>query len=101
MTLPESKISPQISAVLTQTVDHQGLFTRLKAGGTLITANSRLTRVLRDRYNHWRIQQGDRQWQSPDILSWNLWLNKLWERASLHGIAGTDRAVPGDRQLIS
>lgn len=101
MTLPDSKFSTQIPDVSTQAVDHEGLFARLKAGRTLITANSRLTRVLRDRYNHWRIQQGDRQWQSPDILSWNLWLDKLWERASLHGIAGTERAVPGDRQLIS
>jgi ATP-dependent helicase/nuclease subunit B len=101
MTLADSKNSTQIPGVSTQTVDYQGLFSRLKAGRTLITANSRLTRVLTDQYNHWRILEGDTQWQSPDIVSWRQWLDKLWETASLQGVAGTDRAVPGNRQLIS
>jgi len=74
---------------------------RLKAGHQLITGNSRLTRVLGGLYNQWRIGQGDRQWQSPLICSWSLWLDRLWETASLQGIAGTDRAVPGRRQLLS
>ena len=67
----------------------------------LITGNSRLSRVLTDQYNQWRINRGDRQWQSPKIVSWNLWLDSLWETASLQAISGTGRAVPGNRQLIS
>jgi len=82
-------------------LDHDTLFGRLQAGHTLITGNSRLTRVLTDQYNQWHINQGNRQWQSPAILSWNLWLDNLWEEASLQGLAGTDRAVPGGRQLVS
>ena len=84
-----------------QVIDHEALFHRLQAGHTLITGNSRLSRVLSGQYNQWRIDRGDSQWQSPEIISWNLWLDKLWETASLNGIAGTDRAVPGSRQLIS
>jgi len=57
--------------------------------------------VLTGQYNQWRINRGDSQWQSPEIMSWNLWLDKLWETASLNGVAGTDRAVPGSRQLIN
>ena len=74
---------------------------RLKAGHTLITGNSRLSRVLTGQYNQWRISQGDHQWQSPTIISWNLWLDQYWETASLQGIAGSNRSVPGGRQLIS
>ena len=85
----------------TQILSYEQLFTRLKAGNTLVTGNSRLSRVLSDLYSRWRMNQGDLQWQSPEIISWNLWLDKLWETAGLQGIAGTDRSVPGSRQLIS
>jgi len=82
-------------------LDHETLFSRLQAGHILITGNSRLTRVLTDKYNQWHMNQGDRQWQSPAILSWKLWLDGLWEEACLQGVAGTDRAVPAGRQLVS
>ena len=101
MTDPRSDHSTQTSGISTQILDYESLFTRLQAGNILITGNSRLSRVLTDRYNQWHITLGERQWQSPKIISWNLWLNKLWETASLNGLAGTDRAVPGSRQLIS
>lgn len=101
MTVYGSDLSTQIAGVLTQILDHESLFTRLRAGHTLITGNSRLSRVLSDQYNQWRINQGDAQWRSPQIVSWNLWLDKLWENATLQGFDGTDRAVPGTRQLIS
>ncbi len=101
MTISDSALSTQISGLSTQILDYESLFERLRAGNTVITGNSRLSRVLTDQYNQWRIDRGDSQWQSPEILSWNLWLDKLWETASLNGVAGTDRAVPGSRQLIS
>ncbi len=101
MTISNSAISTQISGLSTQILDYESLFERLRAGNTVITGNSRLSRGLTDQYNQWRIDRGDSQWQSPEILSWNLWLDKLWETASLNGVAGTDRAVPGSRQLIS
>ena len=84
-----------------QVLDHEALFSRLQAGHTLITGNSRLSRVLAGQYNQWRINQGDRQWPSPAIVSWNLWLDQLWETASLQGIEGSNRAVPGSRQVTS
>ncbi len=81
-------------------IDHEALFERLASGLTLVTGNSRLARVLAGQYGQWRITRGDRQWRSPDILSWNAWLDRLWETASLQGIEGTSRAVPGERQLL-
>jgi len=101
MTIASSDHSTHISGLLTQILDHESLFSRLRAGHTLITGNSRLSRVLAGRYNQWRIDQGESQWQNPDIISWNLWLDRLWETASLNGVDSTDRAVPGSRQLIN
>jgi ATP-dependent helicase/nuclease subunit B len=91
----------QNSGLSTQMLSYEDLFARLQSGHTLITGNSRLSRVLTGQYNQWRMNQGDLQWQSPDVISWNLWLDQLWETAGLQGITGTDRAVPGNRQLIS
>jgi probable DNA repair protein len=93
--------STRLPGLLTQTLEYEALFTRLKADHTLITGNSRLSRVLKHRYNQWCASQGDRRWKSPDIISWNLWLDRYWETACLQGVTGTDHAIPGDRQLIS
>ena len=101
MTVSDSDHSTQIAGFSTQILDYDELFQRLRAGNTLITANSRLSRVLTGKYNQWRIDQGDSQWPSPEIVSWNLWLEELWETASLQGSSGTDCAVPGSRQLVS
>jgi ATP-dependent helicase/nuclease subunit B len=84
-----------------KTIEHESLFERLRAGNTLVTGNSRLSKVITGRYNDWRIGQGDQQWPSPDIVSWSVWLDRLWEMASLQAVNGTDRAVPGSRQLSS
>ena len=100
MTSPNSGHSTQISGLLTQKLDYPSVFIRLRDGHTLITANSRLSRVLANRYNQWRIGLGDKQWQSPDIISWNVWVDRLWESAALRGLAGTGRAVPNNRQLL-
>ena len=77
------------------------LFQRLREGHMLITANSRLARVLADRYDGWRAGAGDRQWPRAPILSWSAWLDRLWQEAALGGVAGTERAVPGDQQALS
>lgn len=95
------KISTRIPGVSTQTLDDGTLFSRLRAGHMLVTANSRLTRVLTDQYNRWCIQNGEKQWASPDICSWNQWINRLWEKAGLSGAFSAGRAVPGNRQLIN
>ena len=87
--------------MIVSTIGHESLFGRLSSGMTLVTGNSRLARVLNNQYSQWRINQGDTQWQSPAIHSWDVWLGKLWEAASLQGIEGTSRAVPGSQQLVS
>jgi ATP-dependent helicase/nuclease subunit B len=77
------------------------LFRRLRDGHALITANSRLARVLGDRYAGWRAAAGDRQWPRAPILSWTAWLDRLWQDAALGGVPGTEHAIPGDQQTLS
>ncbi len=101
MTESRSKVSTRIPNLLTQIIDYDSLFARLQSGHVLVTGNSRLARVLTGQYNQWRINRGDKQWQSPMCLPWSQWLDGLWESASLQAVPGTDRAVPGSRQLVS
>ncbi|MGD9264241.1 MAG: PD-(D/E)XK nuclease family protein [Lysobacterales bacterium] len=81
-------------------MSYDALFRRLRQGHVLVTANNRLARVLGSQYTHWRMAAGDRQWQSPALSSWAAWLDTLWEKAAIAGVTGTDRAVPGKRQLL-
>jgi probable DNA repair protein len=88
-------------ALASQDISQQDLFRHLQAGRALITGNSRLTRVLTTQYNQWRIELGDSQWPSARILSWNLWLDQLWQKAGLRGMADCEHPVPTPRQLIT
>ncbi|MGD9020181.1 MAG: PD-(D/E)XK nuclease family protein [Lysobacterales bacterium] len=92
---------PRIRGFLTQTLDYGSLFARLRQGRLLITANNRLARVLGNQYVQWRIATGDAQWPSPDMVSWSAWLDNLWDSAAIADVAGTNRTVPGNSQLLS
>ena len=83
------------------TLDIHSLFSDLAGDLTLLTGSSRLARVLNNQYGQWRLEQGDSQWKSPNILSWEAWLDRLWELAGLLGIKGADKAIPGIHQLLS
>ncbi|MEQ1886277.1 MAG: PD-(D/E)XK nuclease family protein [Bryobacteraceae bacterium] len=46
---------------------------------TIVTGNARLMRALRREHDAARAEAGERLWDSPDILSYNGWLRRLWE----------------------
>jgi ATP-dependent helicase/nuclease subunit B len=83
------------------TLNYASLFKRLSSGLLLVTANSRLARVLAGQYTRWRIERGDQQWLSADIISWDALLNRLWETAGLQGLEGLQGCVPANQQLLS
>ena len=66
-------------SIIDQVIDHDTLFERIRAGHTLVTGNTRLSRVITNQYNQWRMAQGDRQWPSPAIMPWTAWIGMLWE----------------------
>ncbi len=55
------------------------IFRAIEAGATIVTANNRLARTLKERDVARRVEVGARAWAAPAILSWNGFLNVLWE----------------------
>jgi probable DNA repair protein len=50
--------------------------------GTVVTANSRLSRKMRRDYDGGRQQQGLHVWESPDILPRGAWLERVWQECA-------------------
>jgi ATP-dependent helicase/nuclease subunit B len=52
----------------------------IENGDTVITSTARAARALRRSYGEAQRSQGQEAWQSPDILDWDSWLNRLWQK---------------------
>jgi ATP-dependent helicase/nuclease subunit B len=52
----------------------------IENGDTVITSTARAARALRRSYGEAQRSQGREAWQSPDILDWDSWLNRLWQK---------------------
>ncbi len=52
----------------------------MEAGDTVIASSARAARALRRLYGEVQRAQGREAWQSPDILDWDSWLNRLWQK---------------------
>ncbi len=50
--------------------------------GTIVTANSRLSRQMRRDYDAERRRQGLHVWESPDILPRGAWLERVWQECA-------------------
>jgi probable DNA repair protein len=50
-----------------------------RAGATLVTGDDRLARVLREAFNAKLIDEGAAAWLSPQIHSWSVWIDRLWQ----------------------
>lgn len=56
---------------------------RQRLGGEdciVLTANKRLARHLLEDYAHWRHQQGAQVWPRVEILPWQAWCRREWDR---------------------
>ena len=63
----------------------------LAAGATVVTPNNRLAREIGARADAARRAEGIRAWPAPDVLSFTLWLARLWHAALAAG--GEPRAL--------
>src|SRR5271156_5493658 len=52
----------------------------IEVGDTVIASSARAARALRRLHGEAQRKQGLEAWQSPDILDWDSWLNRLWQR---------------------
>jgi ATP-dependent helicase/nuclease subunit B len=87
---------------------YEPLIQALESGATIVTANNRLARSLVHAYGQARQANGEQAWTSPDVLSWQAWLNRLWEYSGLHGgrgaectlISDTDAAILWEQTIL-
>lgn len=52
----------------------------LAQGGTVVVANKRMARRIRESYAQTRSQA--RAWPTPDVLPWRAWVARLWDAAA-------------------
>ncbi len=52
----------------------------IQAGDTVIASSARAARALRRLHGEAQRQQGLQAWQSADILDWDSWLHRLWQK---------------------
>jgi ATP-dependent helicase/nuclease subunit B len=52
----------------------------IENGDTVITSTARAARALRRSYGEAQRSRGQEAWQSPGILDWDSWLNRLWQK---------------------
>jgi ATP-dependent helicase/nuclease subunit B len=52
----------------------------IQAGDTVIASSARAARALRRAHGEQQRQQGLHAWQSADILDWDSWLHRLWQK---------------------
>ena len=49
----------------------------LSKAGTVVTANRRLSRALKDQFALQQLAAGEKAWRSPEIYAWQDWLVQL------------------------
>jgi ATP-dependent helicase/nuclease subunit B len=57
----------------------------IENGDTVITSTARAARALRRSFGEAQRSLGQEAWQSPDILDWDSWLNRLWQKSLRSG----------------
>lgn len=77
-----------------------GLLQALGDGATLVTANQRLFRILRERYDRAMADAGARVWESPDILPYGAWLRRAVDDALYRGTAPTPLLFGGTARAV-
>ena len=52
----------------------------IEVGGTVIASSARAARALRRLHGEAQRNRGLEAWQAPDILDWDSWLSRLWQK---------------------
>ncbi len=78
------------------------LLQNIVANHIILTVNSRLSRHLMQVYEQWQIEQGNSQWETPNILPWSAWLKQLWQQQTFDLLVSGDSDVSNQLpQLLS
>ena len=69
------------------------LLAALERGATLVTANARLARSIRQQFGARQLAGGHAAWPTPSILPWNAFVQSLWEGAAPPLTAAQEQAL--------
>ncbi len=75
-------------------------FDALDSDSTLLTVNNRLAIELRARYDRNQLESGRKAWPSADILPWEAWMQRLYQRLLDHGHTDLDLLSPTQERLL-
>jgi ATP-dependent helicase/nuclease subunit B len=70
------------------------------SGALLLTANNRLARELRSRYDRWQWERGAAVWERPQILPWGTWLRSRYELLLELGVCDRRLLTPQQSRLL-
>ncbi len=59
------------------------ILARIEQGNIIITPTQGLAHHLHSEYAAQQIETGKQSWPSANVLSWNIWLNQLWQEQCL------------------
>lgn len=65
---------------------------------TVVTANARLSRQLRREHDAEQRKQGRRVWESPDIVSRDAWLVRMWQDCVYHDPVNTPQLLSSTQE---
>lgn len=65
---------------MVQSLSFSSALDAVAAGGLLLTANKRLAREMRHRYDLLQVEQGAMVWEQARILPWDAWLERCFEQ---------------------
>jgi len=63
------------------------VFEALKSGASLLVASQRQARTLQIAYASRMLEEERLAWQSPDLLTWNAWLERYWDEFTAPSLA--------------
>ncbi len=72
------------------------IFAELRAGATLVTANKRLAREIRQQFNkdqRAQLDQGKQAWDTADILPFEAWIFRLWQDIDAPSATTQDKRI--------
>ncbi|HEV2321999.1 MAG TPA: PD-(D/E)XK nuclease family protein [Gammaproteobacteria bacterium] len=66
----------------------------LEAGATVVTSGERLARALRLAHGEARHAAGAKAWERPEVLSYNAFIDRLYDKAADGALGDSARALP-------
>lgn len=76
------------------TIVEQDIWPMLNRDATLVTVNRRLARYLTAGYTAYQLNEGHTAWETPEIIPFSVWLQRIYDQAALAACARGAATLP-------